>query len=108
MFTTALIAGDAVILDALAQLKLLDKVPVVFVDTYTLFPESLAHIQEVENHYGFKSKVYAAAGVKDVDEYHAKYGRDYWMKVRLALIPSRLPCLNSPCFIVFFLGYRCL
>lgn len=80
IFTTALIAGDAVILDALAKLKLLNKVPVIFVDTYTLFPESLAHIKEVEDHYGFKSKIYAAAGVKDVDEYHAKYGRDYWMK----------------------------
>lgn len=46
MFTTALIAGDAVILDALAKADLLAKVPVVFVDTFTLFPESIAHLRE--------------------------------------------------------------
>jgi 3'-phosphoadenosine 5'-phosphosulfate sulfotransferase (PAPS reductase)/FAD synthetase len=54
MFTTALIAGDAVILDALHKTGLLNKVPVVFVDTFTLFPESISHLREVENHYGFK------------------------------------------------------
>ncbi|KAJ1399198.1 hypothetical protein B484DRAFT_406388, partial [Ochromonadaceae sp. CCMP2298] len=60
MFTTALIAGDAVILDALAKADLLHKVPVVFVDTFTLFPESLGHLREVEKHYGFQSKIYNA------------------------------------------------
>lgn len=33
IFTTALIAGDAVILDALAKADLLSKVPIIFVDT---------------------------------------------------------------------------
>ena len=33
IFTTALIAGDAVILDALAKANLLSKVPIIFVDT---------------------------------------------------------------------------
>ena len=80
IFTTALIAGDAVILDALAKMDLLKKTPVVFVDTFTLFPESLAHLREVEAHYGFKSLVYHAAGCKDQNDYHEKYGRDYWMK----------------------------
>eukprot|EP01038_Epipyxis_sp_PR26KG_P011202 gene11202-15023_t len=80
MFTTALIAGDAVILDALAKTNLLDKVPVVFVDTFTLFPESIAHLREVENHYGFKSLVYHAAGCTDQQDYYNQYGRDYWMK----------------------------
>lgn len=80
MFTTALIAGDAVILDVLAKLDLLSKVPVVFVDTYTLFPESLTHLHEVENHYGFKAKIYAAEGCKDQEDYYTQYGRDYWMK----------------------------
>ncbi len=60
IFTTALIAGDAVILDALAKTNLLDKVPVIFVDTFTLFPESLAHLREVESHYGFQSQIYNA------------------------------------------------
>ncbi len=81
MFTTALIAGDAVILDALAKTNLLSKVPVVFVDTFTLFPESIAHLKEVENHYGFKSQIYHAQGCKDQEDYYTKYGRDYWMKV---------------------------
>lgn len=80
MFTTALIAGDAVILDALAKMDLLSKVPVIFVDTFTLFPESLAHLREVEAHYGFKSLVYQAAGCQDQQDYYSKYGRDYWMK----------------------------
>lgn len=88
MFTTALIAGDAVILDALHKAGLLSggsdnepaPVPVVFVDTYTLFPESLAHLREVEAHYGFKAQIYAAAGCTDQKDYQEKYGRDYWMK----------------------------
>lgn len=80
IFTTALIAGDNVILHALAQSNLLNKVPVIFVDTFTLFPESLTHLREVESHYGFKSLIYHAADCKDVDDYHVKYGRDYWMK----------------------------
>lgn len=80
MFTTALIAGDSVILDAIHKAGLISKVPIVFVDTYTLFPESLAFLKEVENHYGFKSQIYAAQGCKDQEDYYTKYGRDYWMK----------------------------
>lgn len=80
MFTTALIAGDAVILDALHKTGLLSKVPIVFVDTFTLFPETLQYLHEVENHYGFKSIIYNAVDCTDQDNYHSKYGRDYWMK----------------------------
>jgi phosphoadenosine phosphosulfate reductase len=80
MFTTALIAGDCVILDAIHKAGLLDQVPIIFVDTYTLFPESLAFLREVEAHYGFKAKVYAAQGCIDQKDYEAKYGTDYWMK----------------------------
>ena len=80
MFTTALIAGDAVILDALHKTGLLSKVPIVFVDTFTLFPETLQYLHEVENHYGFKSIIYNAVDCKDQDDYHTKFGRDYWMK----------------------------
>ena len=74
------ITGDCVILDAIHKAGLLSKVPIIFVDTYTLFPETLAFLREVEAHYGFKSEVYAAAGVADQQEYYNKYGRDYWMK----------------------------
>ena len=80
MFTTALIAGDNVIVDALHKTGLISKVPIIFVDTFTLFPESIAHIKELENHYGFKSQVYHAQGCKDQEDYYTKYGRDYWMK----------------------------
>lgn len=47
LFTTALIAGDCVILDAIAKAGLLDKIQVVFVDTYFLFPESVDFLHEV-------------------------------------------------------------
>lgn len=47
IFTTALIAGDCVILDAIAKAGLLDKIQVVFVDTYFLFPESVDFLHEV-------------------------------------------------------------
>ncbi len=80
MFTTALIAGDNVILDALARAKLLDKVPIVFVDTYTLFPETLQHLEEVEKNYGFKAQVYHAADCASKTEYLSKYGEDYWQR----------------------------
>jgi hypothetical protein len=80
MFTTALIAGDAVILDALHRTGLLPKVPIVFVDTFTLFPETNQYLREVENHYGFKSLIYNAAECSDQEDYYSKYGRDYWMK----------------------------
>ena len=80
MFTTALIAGDSVILDAIAKADLFGKIPIVFVDTYTLFPETMSHLREVESHYGFKAQVYAAKGCSDQEDYYAQYGRDYWMK----------------------------
>jgi len=80
IFTTALITGDCVILDAIHKADVLDKIPIIFVDTYTLFPETLAFLSEVENHYGFKAKVYAAAECVDQNDYYDKYGRDYWMK----------------------------
>ena len=69
MFTTALITGDCVILDAIHKAGLLSKVPIVFVDTFTLFPETLAFLREVENHYGFKSVVYHAQGCTDQEDY---------------------------------------
>ena len=56
VFTTALIAGDCVILDAIAKAGLLDKITVVFIDTFFLFPETIDFMKEVEEHYGFKAK----------------------------------------------------
>lgn len=79
VFTTALIAGDCVILDAIAKAGLLNKISVVFIDTYFLFPETLDFLHEVEKHYGFKAKIYHAADVATQEEFYDKYGADYWM-----------------------------
>jgi len=80
IFSTAEIAGDMVILDALAKAGVLDKVAVFFIDTYHLFPESVDFLKEIENHYGFKAKVYVAADCPTQESYFAKYGEDYWME----------------------------
>lgn len=78
IFTTALIAGDCVLLDALHKTGLLDTTPVIFVDTFTLFPETLQFLKEVEQYYGFKAKVYHAEDCKNQVEYYEKYGHDFW------------------------------
>jgi hypothetical protein len=61
VFTTALIAGDCVILDAIHKAGLLSKIDVLFIDTFFLFPETLDFLREVENHYGFKVR----SGLRD-------------------------------------------
>mmetsp|Transcript_7667 Transcript_7667/g.11522 ORF Transcript_7667/g.11522 Transcript_7667/m.11522 type:complete len:311 (+) Transcript_7667:89-1021(+) len=80
IFTTALIAGDCVILDAIAKAGLLDKIDIIFVDTYFLFPESLSFLREIEAHYNFKAKIYHAEDCATQDEFYEKYGEDYWME----------------------------
>lgn len=52
VFTTALIAGDCVILDAIAKAGLLDKIQVIFIDTYFLFPETIDFLHEVRHGKG--------------------------------------------------------
>ena len=54
VFTTALIAGDCVIMDVLSRLGLLQKIPVIFIDTFHLFPETIEFLREVEEYYGFE------------------------------------------------------
>jgi phosphoadenosine phosphosulfate reductase len=103
LFSTALIAGDAVILDALAKTDLLSRVPVVFIDTFTLFPETLQHLKEVEAHYGFACERYHAVDCADQEEFHSRYVRDLWMrdieqydqlcKVRLYVDCASLICI---------------
>eukprot|EP00035_Acanthoeca_spectabilis_P019624 m.429022 g.429022 ORF g.429022 m.429022 type:complete len:293 (+) comp16935_c0_seq1:591-1469(+) len=78
IFTIALIAGDMVILDAIHRAGLLDKIKVIFIDTYTLFPETLAFLREVEAHYGFKVHVYHAKDIESQAEFEARYGTEYW------------------------------
>lgn len=63
LFTIALIAGDVVMMDLMHKAGLLDKVKIVYIDTYTLFPETNAYLHELEEHYGFKAEVYHAKGI---------------------------------------------
>ena len=64
--------------DAIHKAGLLDQIKVIFIDTYTLFPETLAFLREVEAHYGFKAHVYHAAGIESQAEFEARYGTEYW------------------------------
>lgn len=52
---------------------------VIFIDTFFLFPETLDFLKEVEEHYGFKAKVYHCADCATQEEFYDKYGADYWM-----------------------------
>lgn len=107
IFTIALIAGDMVILDAIHRAGLLSKMEIIFVDTYTLFPETLAFLREVENHYGFKAHVYHAAGIASQAEYEQKYGTDFWKKdieeydqlCKVEPLKRALSEFNSDCWI---------
>merc|ERR1719446_180038 len=79
-FTTALIAGDMVILDQIVKQGLIDKIQVVFVDTFHLFPETPLFMKEVEKHYGFKAKWYHALDAETEEEFHEKFGENWWAK----------------------------
>ena len=79
IFTTALIAGDCVIMDVIAKLGLQDKIKVIFIDTFFLFEESVSFMKEVEDYYGIKAVRYQCADCKDAEEFYDKYGEDYWM-----------------------------
>ena len=108
LLTSSHFLGDAVILDAIARADLLSKIPVVFVDTFTLFPESIAHMREVEQHYGFKAITYHAEGCVDQNDYYEKYGRDYWMKdIDKYVSPSSilLSTVNAVNYSIFYVGH---
>ena len=82
VFPNALIAGDVVITHLLHRLGYLKdgKCTVMCVDTFHLFPETMAFLREVEDFYGFKAEVFCAEGVPVGDKaaYDAKYGADLW------------------------------
>lgn len=79
IFTTALIAGDVVILDAMYRCGLLDRVPVVFIDTLHLFNETLEFLEDCEARYGFKALRYLPEGCEDRKDWNAKYASDLYM-----------------------------
>lgn len=59
-------------LDAIAKAGLLPKVKVIYIDTFTLFPETNAYLHEVEEIYGFKAEIYHAKGLASQAEMEAK------------------------------------
>ena len=80
IFTTALIAGDCVIMDVIMKMGYADKIKVIFIDTFFLFEESIAFMKETEEFYGFKANWYHCADCADAEEFYDKYGEDYWMQ----------------------------
>lgn len=76
ILTSALMPGGNVILDALHRNNLLQRVPVILVDTFHLFDETLLHLRELERHYGFEAKVYRAKDFANADEFRKEHGLD--------------------------------
>eukprot|EP00884_Botryococcus_braunii_P008817 jgi/Botrbrau1/17937/Bobra.50_1s0033.2 len=77
-FPCALIAGDVVILELLDRAGYLrsGRVPVIFIDTFHLFPETHDFLHRLEEKYGFKAKVFKPAGFEDKEAYKAVHGVD--------------------------------
>ena len=70
IFTTALIAGDCVIMDVIMKMGYADKIKVIFIDTFFLFEESIAFMKETEEFYGFKANWYHCADCADAEEFY--------------------------------------
>lgn len=79
VLTWAGLAGDCVLLDALAGAGLLSQVPVVFIDTLHLFPETLAFLEDCEKHYGFKALRYTPAGCATKAEWNKMHSSDLFL-----------------------------
>ncbi|QDZ18571.1 phosphoadenosine-phosphosulfate reductase [Chloropicon primus] len=79
IFTTALIAGDVVLLDVLHKSGLVDHVPVVFMDTLHLFNETLEFLEDCEERYGFKAERYLPAGCADRKDWNEQFSSDLYM-----------------------------
>jgi len=80
VFTTALIAGDDVLLDLIHKAELMDKIKIIFIDTFHLFPETHTFLDDVEKHYGFKAATYKADGCDNVEDFHNKYSDDLFLE----------------------------
>ncbi|KAK9832865.1 hypothetical protein WJX74_000020 [Apatococcus lobatus] len=81
VFPCALITGDVVILDLLARLGHLEsgRVPVIFIDTFHLFPETHSFLKSLETKYKFKARVFKPAGFETKKDYSAKHGSDLFI-----------------------------
>jgi len=80
VFTTALIAGDDVILHLIHKAGLLGKIKIIFVDTFHLFPETHEFLEQVEKHYDFKAEMFKAEGCETTEDFHEKYGDDLFLE----------------------------
>lgn len=79
IFTTALIAGDVVILDAMHRCGLLEHIPVVFMDTLHLFNETLEFLEDCEQRYDFQCLRYLPLGCESKKDWNKKYASDLYM-----------------------------
>ena len=78
-FPCALIAGDLALLSLISSENLLDKIPVIFIDTFHLFPETHELLAQLEELYNFKAKVFKPAGFANKEEYVKKHGSDLFL-----------------------------
>jgi len=85
-FPCALIAGDIVIVHLLATEGLLGgdgkgkgKIPVIFIDTFHLFPETHELLAQLEDLYNFKAHVFKPKGFENKKDYAAKHGSDLFL-----------------------------
>ena len=100
VLTTALIAGDMVVLHILHKAGLLNEVVcaddhahvlrdltcarvmqvrVLMIDTFHLFDETHSFLERVENHYGFKAQVCRAQGCASREDFEEMYGDDLFI-----------------------------
>jgi len=77
--TTAFIAGDMVLLHVLARQGLLSRVPVVFIDTLHLFPETYEFAEQMERHYNFKLQRFHPSDVPDLKTWRKTHGSDLYL-----------------------------
>jgi len=111
VFPNAMIAGDCVITHLLHRLGYLSsgKVKIMVVDTFHLFPETMAFLKELEAAYDFKAEVFCAEGVDVADKagYDNKYGADLWKEdieqydkvCKVEPFQRGLKTLNTDCMI---------
>jgi len=80
VFPNALNAGGCVLTYLLHKLGYLEsnKVKMMLVDTFHLFPETLSFLHELEELYNFKAEIFMAAGCNNKDDYEKKYGANLW------------------------------
>ena len=80
VLTTALLAGDQVILHILHKAGLLKEIQVMFIDTFHLFDETYDFLEKVEQHYGFKAATFKANDCETRADFDDKYGDDLFIE----------------------------